>query len=504
MRARAAGLAAAAGLAFVLVFAASTGAALIVGTPGANLLLGTLKPDRMAALAGNDRIDAAGGGLDRVSCGLGSDLVAADSSDRLSSDCEVVSRRISTDPFIKGGGMHASEAEPDSFAWGSTVVATFQVARFSSGGARTIGFAVSKDAGRHWRNGLLPRLTVSSRPRGPFSRASDPTVAYDSLHGVWLIATLGFSDNESALLVSRSADGLHWSAPSIAGRKQSGNTGVMFDKEWIACDNGAASPFRGRCYLSYSDIERLRLATQTSTDAGRSWSQPVASPDNAGRRGIMGAFAPAPQPVALPDGTLVVPLYDNEIAVVRSTDGAASFSPETRIAPSRFSTSAVRAAPFPSVEVGADGAVLMAWPDCGVRPNCSGNDLLFSKSTDGLTWTSPAAIPLGAGDHVIVGLAADPVRPGRVAVAYYTESRGRLDVRLVRSVDGGATWSRPLLLSPERMPFKRIAFSNGVMVGDYISTSFAGGRAVVVFTLAQSKLRGRLRQATYAASVAVP
>jgi hypothetical protein len=54
------------------------------------------------------------------------------------------------------------------------------------------------------------------------------------------------------------------------------------------------------------------------------------------------------------------------------------------------------------------------------------------------------------------------------------------------------------------MPLTRIAQSNGAMVGDYISTSFAGGRAVAVFTLAQSKLRGRLRQATYAASVAVP
>jgi hypothetical protein len=499
---KAAGFLAAAGLA--LVVAATTGAAVLVGTSGANLLLGTPKPDRIAARAGNDRIDVTGGGPDRVSCGPGSDLVAGDSSDRLGSDCEVVSRRISTDPYTTGGGMHATEAEPDSFAWGSTVVATFQVARFSSGGARNIGFAVSNDAGRHWRNGLLPRLTVSSSPRGLFSRASDPSVAYDSLHGVWLIATLGFSDNESALLVSRSADGLHWSAPAIAGRKQSGNTGVMFDKEWIACDNGASSPFRGRCYLSFSDVERARLATETSTDGGRTWSQPVASPDKAGHRGIESPFAPAPQPAALPSGTVVVPIYDDEIAVVRSTDGGAGFSAETAIAPSRFSTSAVRAAPFPSVEVGADGRVMMAWPDCAARPNCSGNDLVFSKSVDGLTWTPPATIPLGPGNHIIVGLAADQVRPGRVAVTYYTESGGRLDVRLVRSLDSGATWSRPLVLSPERMPFGRIAFSNGVMVGDYISTSFAGGRAVAVFTLAQSKLGGRLRQATYAASVAVP
>jgi hypothetical protein len=146
---------------------------------------------------------------------------------------------------------------------------------------------------------------------------------------------------------------------------------------------------------------------------------------------------------------------------------------------------------------------MMAWPDCSLRSGCSGNDLLFSKSADGLTWAPPTKIPLGAGNHVIVGLAADPTRPGRVAVTYYTDSRQKLDVRLVWSRDGGATWSRPILLSPARMPYGRIAFSNGVMVGDYISTSFAGGRAIAVFTLAQSKVRGRLRQATYAASVAV-
>jgi hypothetical protein len=201
---------------------------------------------------------------------------------------------------------------------------------------------------------------------------------------------------------------------------------------------------------------------------------------------------------------VVVPLFDDGIEVVRSTDGGASFSAETMVAPSSFASSAVRAGPFPSVEVGADGSAMMAWPDCGLRPSCSGNDLLFATSADGLTWTPPTKIPLGPGNHIIDGLAADPARVGRVAVTYYTESKQKLDVRLVWSRDGGVTWSRPVLLSPERMPFGRIAFSNGAMVGDYISTSFAGGRAVAVFTLAQSKVRRRLRQATYAASVAVP
>ena len=129
---------------------------------------------------------------------------------------------------------------------------------------------------------------------------------------------------------------------------------------------------------------------------------------------------------------------------------------------------------------------------------------MLSRSTDGATWTPPAKILLGPGNHVIDGLAADPERPGRIAVAYYTESTSKLDVRMAWSSDGGATWSRQQLVSPERMPYTRIAQSSGAMVGDYISTSFAGGQAVAVFALAQSKLRGRLRQAMYAASVAVP
>jgi hypothetical protein len=209
--------------------------------------------------------------------------------------------------------------------------------------------------------------------------------------------------------------------------------------------------------------------------------------------------------MSVPNGVVTVPLFDDGIYVVRSSDGGVTFSPETLIAPSKFfSSGSLRSGPFPSVEVGAGGVAFMAWPDCGLRARCNGNDLLLSTSTDGLAWKPPTKIPLSSGNHVIDGLAADPIRPGRIAVAYYTESSRKLDVRIAWSADYGATWSREQVLSPERMPFTRIAQSNGAMVGDYISTSFADGRAVAVFTLAQSRARGRLRQATYAASVGIP
>ena len=59
---------------------------------------------------------------------------------------------------------------------------------------------------------------------------------------------------------------------------------------------------------------------------------------------------------------------------------------------------------------------------------------MFSTSRNGLSWTTPTTLPLGPGNHVIAGLAADPVRPGRVAVAFYTELAAGLDVRFVTSL----------------------------------------------------------------------
>src|SRR5207248_7702685 len=125
--------------------------------------------------------------------------------------------------------------EPDDFAWGSTVVAAYQVGRFSSGAASNIGFAVSRDGGRSWQRGVLPGITAESAPAGPERAASDPAVAYDAVHAVWLISTLTLEPGATRAMIARSPDGAHWSPPVTA------TTGPALDKEWIACDNGAAS-----------------------------------------------------------------------------------------------------------------------------------------------------------------------------------------------------------------------------------------------------------------------
>jgi BNR repeat protein len=484
----------------LLLFAAAGSAAVIRGTQRADFLRGGPRPDRINAKGGNDRIKVDGGGRDTVRCGRGVDLVNADAADRVARDCELVARVIARDPYTSPA-QHNTIAEPDNLAWGNTIVAAFQVGRFRDGGAVTIGWSTSRDAGGTWRSGRLPSLTTASRPAGPWQRASDPAVAYDAIHGSWLIVSLALADDDAAIVVSRSRDGISWSPPSTVTEAPM-RPNLLLDKEWMVCDNGPLSPYRGNCYAAYSDFRTLQMSFQTSRDGGLTWEAPVGAPENAGRPSMIGAAAPAPQPLVQPDGDLIVPYYDEDrVASVRSSDGGRSFSAPVSIAATRFKpTPGLRAPPLPSAEIDKDGVVYVVWPDCGAA--CERNDLVLSSSSDGVAWSPLRRIPLGrVADDVIPGLGVDASAAGRLALAYYAWKPGdALDVSLVRSTDGGRRWSAPSRLNAQTMRLRWIAQAGGAMVGDYISTSFARGRAVPVFVLA-SPPGARLNQPLFAASI---
>lgn len=143
--------------------------------------------------------------------------------------------QISSDPYTVGPGQHATEVEPHTLANGSTLVAAFQTGRIAPGGATDIGWATSTDGGSTWSHGFLPGLT-KGEGTGPYDAASDPVVAYDAKHSVWMIASLPLSSTLEvpAVVVSRSLDGgFTWQAPvSVdAGSPSS-------DKNWIVATVG--------------------------------------------------------------------------------------------------------------------------------------------------------------------------------------------------------------------------------------------------------------------------
>src|SRR5712691_12733521 len=82
--------------------------------------------------------------------------------------------QVSTDPYSNSTSQHQTEVEPDSYSYGSTIVAATQVGRFADGGASNIGWATSTDKGTTWKNGFLPGTTVYATPPGSYDRLSDP------------------------------------------------------------------------------------------------------------------------------------------------------------------------------------------------------------------------------------------------------------------------------------------------------------------------------------------
>ena len=360
--------------------------------------------------------------------------------------------------------------------------------------------------GETWTRTLLPSVTVDSSPPGPESAASDPTVAYDAVHGVWLVGTLTLEGTtNSHVFVARSTDGLHWSAPVTAA------TGPILDKDWIACDNNSASPYRGRCYAEFTDDQKSITVSESSDDGGLTWSAPVKA----------AATLVGTQPVILPNGTLVVVAGDysdegaltGSIAAVRSTDGGVTFSRSTVAQLTAARNGVMRAASLPSVDVDSAGTIYAVWHDCRFRPGCKENDMVVSTSTDGVTWSTPTRVPLApvssTVDVFIPGLAVDPARPGHLGLvfAFFTPgscARGTctLEMGFTSSPDGGKTWTAAQRLDAQPMEMSWIAkTSQGRMVGDYFSTSFAGGRVVPVFALAAAPSNGRLHEAIFAASL---
>jgi hypothetical protein len=425
--------------------------------------------------------------------------------------------QVSADPFTNTTSQHATEVEPDTFANGSTVVAAYQVGRFFDGGGTDIGYARSTNGGGSWTtSSFVPGLTYDAGAfadqSSPFERVSDASVAYDARHGVWLISSIPITATGvvPTVYVSRSTDGGR-TFPSTVEIPAPVTKKLSLDKNWTACDNTVSSPFYGHCYTEFDnfgegDVEYM----STSTDGGLTWSAPV-SP--AGTPHGLGG-----QPVVQPGGTVIVPFRSTKgnIGVFQSSDGGQTWSHETEIAKIAFHLVAgnLRTSPLPSAEIDGAGTVYVAWEDCRFRAKCATNDIVFSDSSDGVNWSAVERIPIddvtSGADHFIPGLGVDPTTSGagaHLALTYYyypdgacTTATCQLDVGYVSSPDGGAHWSPPTQLAGP-MSLNDVALtSQGPMVGDYMSTSFSGGKATALFAIGLPHTGSTFSEGMYAPS----
>jgi hypothetical protein len=423
--------------------------------------------------------------------------------------------QLSSDPYTNPSSNHRTEVEPDSYSFGSTIVSAFQVGRFFNGGASNIGWATSTDGGVSWTNGFLPGITKYAG--GPYDRATDPVVAYDPAHNVWSISSLALVETPAvrgaAVVVSRSTDGgLTWTNPVTISAPPTGD----LDKNWHVCDTTGTSPFYGRCYATWDDHGAGNLILMsTSTDGGLTWSPPVTTANQA--RGLGG------QPLRRPDGRVIVPIDNaNETAVLSfiSTDGGATWSSPVTVAniTDHVVAGNVRTPPLISAEIDGSGKVYVVWQDCRFRAGCSSNDIVMSTSTDGVSWSPVARIPIdpvsSTFDHFIPGIGVDRSTSGATAdlgLAYYyypvancTTSTCQLHVGFISSPNGGTSWSAPTQLAGPMLVTWFPQTSQGYMFADYISTSFANGSAHPFFAVARPPSDGLFDVAIYTVVPGIP
>jgi hypothetical protein len=385
--------------------------------------------------------------------------------------------RVSGDLLPPDGGQAQPETQAEPFLAidpgdGNHLLAGYQEGRFEDGGCRTLTYAVSFNAGRTWREGLLPNLTLANG--GPYQRTSDPWVAYGPGGRAYYVA-LGFNETSAAngVFVSASEDGgLTWGDPVAV------HTGsqTFDDKEAVVVDTRGDSPYQGRIYVAWDWVTQQNqqpVVLSYSDDGGGSFSQPIFIRSSGNGVGVV--------PVVGPGGVLhavwlnFVSLHSQFLVAARSTDGGATWSAPVTISDLRVSgvPGARTAEGIPSAAIDPrNGALYVAWQDDRFTPGV--DHVVISRSTDGgETWSAPQLVSDGPGDAPDFTPAVAVTPEGLVGVAYYSlrndPNRSVLvDEYLAVSRDGGRSFAKGQRVSGRSWDLRDAAETEGgLFLGDY-------------------------------------
>jgi hypothetical protein len=282
----------------------------------------------------------------------------------------------------------------------------------------SMGFYFSSDGGSTWSlTNCMGNIITNN---GVYYPAGESMVAYD-LHGNAYSAG-AYIDSQGQgfdlIVVQRSSDGVNWTGPHLA--MSLGAFKLLYS--WFTVDTNPQSPWANSLYVSTVSLlepaqARSQVIVARSHDGGRTWKNARVAPKS---------LYPAED------------LYTN-------------------------------------IAAGKDGTVYVMWQHCpagGPNADCMKDKayMLFSKSTDGgKTWSAPATVaevPLapnacncGAGTlpntNVVIYnypiIAVDNSNgpySGNLYVTMYSWTGTYMQVQVVRSTDGGNTWSAPVLVAP--------------------------------------------------------
>ena len=365
------------------------------------------------------------------------------------------------------------------------LVATFQEGRFSDGGgARSVGYGVTRDGGLTWTRALIPGLTMVSG--GPYFRATDPVAGIDRNGNIYLNTLVANTDafGLASVLVCKSTDGgVTFPQKSIVYQQSSS---LAFpDKNWMAVNDYPGTFSTGRIVATWTNFTSNssgqatgnNIVARSSDDGGSTWStlQNVTA---------VGTSKQGSQPMFFPDGTAGMayitflppnPTYSFRIQYQQSLDGGRTWpGPEITVASfagwddpvmrdGNFLISAANARTSGRIAIAATASIAgAAVVEC------------FTSTDRGLTWSGPYA----ASDNPDVFSVFNPAiaisDDGQtVSVIYYQRrlsgtASNFVDVRAAHSFDGGVTWQPSVLVTSVSTNVTLAqSTSQGYMLGDY-------------------------------------
>lgn len=375
------------------------------------------------------------------------------------------------------------------------IIGVWQQDRWADGGSSGLMTGVSMDRGRTWVTTFAAFSNCSGL--ASYNRVSDPWVTISPNGVAYQIAlSLADSNNTSAVLVSRSADGgFTWGDPVTLIRDTAATTGFN-DKEAITADPYDSNYLYAVWDRSSSSPNIRPAYFARSTNGGVSW-EPAHSIYNPGtNRAIT-----LDQVLVLPDGTLVnvFVLYRNSanIEVIRSLDHGATWSAPIVVAADE-TIGTVNAKTQEALRTGSGlpnatvdpttGAIYITWADA--RFSASSRDgIALAKSLDGgVTWSQP--VQVNQATNVQAFTPAVAAGKGRVAVTYFDfrKDTPNPDTLLanawrVVSTDGGFTWRESPVFGAFDLNAAPLTVE-GNFIGDYQGLVAAGGDFLAFFAAA--------------------
>jgi hypothetical protein len=341
----------------------------------------------------------------------------------------------------------------------------------------------SSTGGTTWTEDVLAAPVLGVR--------GDPVVLFDHLGNAYY----GHLSNPEGpavfdrIVVQKSTDGgQSWNEGIGVGLNGSSR---LQDKEWIEADM-TNSVYKGNLYMAWTEFDKYgsklpedksRIRFSYSSNQSETWSEPIVISDTEGDCLDDDNTMEGAVPAAGPEGQIYIAWSGPQgIYFDKSLDGGKTFGTDKILSdiPGGWAFSVpeiyrCNGMPFTVCDVSGSeyrGNIYVLWSD--QRNGNNNTDVFLIKSSDGgNTWSSRKKVndDKTQTHQFFPNITVDPVT-GYVYIVYYDRSRtGTLntEVRLSRSIDGGDTFTSYKVSKDSFLPTANVFF------GDYIDVTAYNG-----------------------------